>query len=162
MQDREGNTPLHSAVGSLMEKEKAPICALLIEFKATVCARDKNGRTVLHGACAAPNPDCMNLLMKMAYREDRGAVNMLDNCGRSCLHDAAEVANIEATEKFIEKGAEVSLADEFGLTPLHLAAQHGYSILAKILLNSKAKVDAKDGHGMTPLLAASGEVMLES
>jgi ankyrin repeat protein len=78
----------------------------------------------------------------------------LDRAGRSPLHYAFEVSDLNYAKKLIAEGHDVNLADSNGWTPLHFAAQAQRADLAALLLDSGASVDPRDSHGNTPLSMA--------
>jgi len=86
-------------------------------------------------------------------------VSAQDEHGRTPLHLAAGMGQVDVARMLVERGADMSAQDEHGRTPLHLAASRGRVDVARMLVERGADVSAQDEHGSTPLqLVASGRV----
>ena len=86
---------------------------------------------------------------------DKGAVNLQDSDGKTCLHLAAENQRYEATKVLIDSKADVTIRDKYGATPLHIACERGDVRIARLLISNGADVNAQDLRGSTPLHKAS-------
>lgn len=71
-------------------------------------------------------------------------VNAVDDHGKSALHWAAAVNNVEATLLLLKNGANRDMQDNKEETPLFLAAREGSYEAAKILLDHFANRDITD------------------
>uniref|UniRef100_U3JM68 Uncharacterized protein n=1 Tax=Ficedula albicollis TaxID=59894 RepID=U3JM68_FICAL len=71
-------------------------------------------------------------------------VNAVDDHGKSALHWAAAVNNVEATLVLLKNGANRDMQDNKEETPLFLAAREGSFEAAKILLDHFANRDITD------------------
>jgi hypothetical protein len=80
---------------------------------------------------------------------------MVDDKGRSALHEAAAAGRGPVADVLLGFGAAAGVADVDGRTPLHLAAAGGHSSVVEVLLRSGVDVDAVDRFGCTPLQAAA-------
>ena len=89
--------------------------------------------------------------------------DVIDNSGRSPLHDAAQYGDSEILKLLVlnAKG-NINNSDNNGYTPLHLAAG-GYkqdrNTLAKVelLLEAGANVHTRNKYGRTPLTSAKSQ-----
>jgi ankyrin repeat protein len=75
--------------------------------------------------------------------------------GKSALHYACQLDNVDVVRAIVECGADVDARDHFRQAPLHVAAAHGHSKVAKYLLESGADVVARDDANCTPAKAAA-------
>ena len=82
-----------------------------------------------------------------------------DRFGRSPLHAAAEVGDVDRVAALIDAGSDVSLpirteerrSASWGDTPLHLASLNGHVEAARLLIAAGANVNAMNDRGATPL-----------
>ena len=76
--------------------------------------------------------------------------------GRTALHQAASVGNLELLKLLMSRGADVNAKNSTGETALHLAARFGHLEAAKLLVASGALVNEKTKYThSTPLMAAA-------
>ncbi|KAG0173096.1 hypothetical protein DFQ28_001043 [Apophysomyces sp. BC1034] len=98
-------------------------------------AQDKDGRTVLHRACADGEYKQVVLLLK------KGAnVNTTDNQSWTPLHEAAMHGHTAIVELLIAHGAVVNAHGSQGDTALHSACRVGHEDTAKVLIQAGADV----------------------
>ena len=164
-----GWTVLHCA--ALWRWEGTPDSAAvraLMEHKAQVDARDRDGQTPLH--CAAGwnegKPDVVAALVR-ALVEYKAQVDARGKYGKTPLHCAAgrnkgeSETVVAAVRALVEHKAQVDAREEYGETPLHCAAAWNkgepetVAAVVRALVEHKAHVDARDEYGWTPLHCAA-------
>ncbi|MCC6005912.1 MAG: ankyrin repeat domain-containing protein, partial [Thermofilum sp.] len=143
--DREGNTPLHYAAGSISKE----FAKLLIDEGADVNAKNKFGRTPLHIAAAENREENVQLLI-----ESGADVDARDEYGWTPLHWAVKEGHQKVVKLLIERGADVNARNNRGWTPLHIAAYWNRKDIAKLLLENGANPTVGDSSGKTPKDAA--------
>merc|ERR1719454_1618833 len=147
--DKTGETPLHLA----SRYARADAAKKLLEAKSDVNAADNTGRTPLHAAVAADAQGVFQILVRhratnldaktydgttpliLAARlaiegmiEDlikEADINASDENGKSALHWAASVNNVEAVNILLANGANRDAQDSKDETPLYMAAKEG-------------------------------------
>lgn len=82
-------------------------------------------------------------------------INAINILGRSPLHVACEVNNVQMTETLLMNKATIEQQDHQGFTALHVAVINGSTDCTSLLLDHGAKVNAKDHAQRTPFLLAS-------
>jgi len=143
----------------------------LIKDKVSVNTRTHGSfeTTILHVAVEAKYNDIVRLLVGLneegkfvSDRKEKVNVHALDGEGRSPLHVATEVGNINAIKMLMKAKANISLKDGNGWTPLHRAPQNVNSgILIELLRMEKRPQDVlellslKDSTGKTILHRAA-------
>ncbi|CAO3668469.1 unnamed protein product [Umbelopsis ramanniana] len=118
--------------------------------RATVDAKECEGRTSLYFAAFHGNNDVLHLLLK--YNAD---VNSRSESQETVLHGAATNGQTEAVKILLKDGAGVNARSESQETALHGAVTNGQTEAVKILLKYGAAVDAKDKESNTPLHKAA-------
>lgn len=98
---------------------------------------DKDGKTPMHHVVYDNNKnDHVRLYI------DKGAdVNAKDQLGRSPMHYAAIVGNIEAMDYLCSHSADIGMFDKYGKTPLYYAAQRGQVEAVKWFLDKGVTPD---------------------
>ncbi|CAH2275304.1 neurogenic locus notch homolog 3 [Pelobates cultripes] len=135
-QDHTGRTPLHAAVAS----DAQGVFQILIRNRSTdLDARMGDGSTALILAARLAVEGMVEELV--ACHAD---VNSVDELGKSALHWAAAVNNIEATLALLKNGANKDMQDSKEETPLFLAAREGSYEAAKVLLDHYANREITD------------------
>lgn len=154
MQDEQGYTPLHTAI--FMNKKK--IAEWILENKADVHAKTKNGRTALHIASSKASTDIVKLLIQK-YKAN---VNALDKNQKTPLHHLLQITylnphlndekkRIPIAQLLLKNKANPNLKDFLSETPLHIATHSGYAQMTTLLLAHKANVNAINKPKQTPL-----------
>jgi ankyrin repeat protein len=139
------NTPLIRA--ALRGKTEA--CITLLKNHANLEAKNKVGRTALMAAAGhVAGLDICTALLK----QDADAF-VIDNEGRSLLHEAVSSNSRQKLALFLEAGLDVNLPEATnGKTPLIAAARGSIDHrLCRMLLEHGAYVDATDFNGKTAL-----------
>ncbi|MCI0637554.1 MAG: ankyrin repeat domain-containing protein [Gemmataceae bacterium] len=161
-------TPLHEAAAEGHESA----LVLLLEYRAPVNAKTKDGRTALFWAALnGHHRIAQKLILAGSTRDIFSSVCVGDlnhvkdellankklgeaSVGKgptTLLHLAAKFGRQEIIELLIKSELDINVA-RFGVTPLHLAAEFGHHTVAEMLIRKGAKVDAKeDLEGLTPL-----------
>ncbi|MEE6506058.1 hypothetical protein FKM82_007484 [Ascaphus truei] len=126
-QDHTGRTPLHASVAS----DAQGVFQILIRNRSTdLDARMGDGSTALILAARLAVEGMVEELITC-----HADVNAVDELGKSALHWAAAVNNIEATLALLKNGANKDMQDSKEETPLFLAAREGSYEAAKVLLD---------------------------
>lgn len=145
-----GGTALHSAHYS----KSTAYVKFLLDMKANVNVRDKDGRSPLYNSVHS-TPEIVKLLI------DRGAnVSNVTTWGSTPLHFAVREEDIfksdpEIIKILIKSGADVNAKGHENTTPLHNAVSRGNIEAVKVLLKAGANVNARDEHGYTTLHMAN-------
>uniref|UniRef100_A0A8B9R982 Notch receptor 3 n=1 Tax=Astyanax mexicanus TaxID=7994 RepID=A0A8B9R982_ASTMX len=135
-QDNTGRTPLHAAVAS----DAQGVFQILIRTRATdLDARMYDGSTALILAARLAVEGMVEELITC-----HADVNAVDELGKSALHWAAAVNNVEATVALLKNGANKDMQDLKEETPLFLAAREGSCEAVKVLLAHFANREITD------------------
>ncbi|MGH0171844.1 UNVERIFIED_CONTAM: hypothetical protein FKN15_061781 [Acipenser sinensis] len=144
-QENTGRTPLHAAVAA----DAQGVFQILIRNRATdLDARMYDGSTALILAARLAVEGMVEDLI--ACHADVNAVDeigksaLVEQDGKSALHWAAAVNNVEATLALLKNGANKDMQDLKEETPLFLAAREGSCEAAKILLDHFANREITD------------------
>uniref|UniRef100_A0A8B9P6V7 Neurogenic locus notch homolog protein 1 n=1 Tax=Apteryx owenii TaxID=8824 RepID=A0A8B9P6V7_APTOW len=136
IQDNMGRTPLHAAVSA----DAQGVFQILIRNRATdLDARMHDGTTPLILAARLAVEGMLEDLINC-----HADVNAVDDLGKSALHWAAAVNNVEAAVVLLKNGANKDMQNNKEETPLFLAAREGSYETAKILLDHFANRDITD------------------
>ncbi|KAE8611276.1 hypothetical protein XENTR_v10012396 [Xenopus tropicalis] len=167
--DRTGETALHLAA----RYSRADAAKRLLDAGADANSQDSMGRTPLHAAVSADAQGVFQILIRnrvtdLDARMNDGTtplilaarlavegmvadlincqadVNAVDDHGKSALHWAAAVNNVEATIVLLKNGANRDMQDNKEETPLFLAAREGSFEAAKMLLDYFANREITD------------------
>ncbi|KAK1785538.1 hypothetical protein P4O66_018902 [Electrophorus voltai] len=135
-QDNTGRTPLHAAVAA----DAQGVFQILIRTRATdLDARMHDGSTALILAARLAVEGMVEELITC-----HADVNAVDELGKSALHWAAAVNNVEATIALLKNGANKDMQDLKEETPLFLAAREGSCEAVKVLLAHFANREITD------------------
>uniref|UniRef100_A0A8C3XC95 Neurogenic locus notch homolog protein 1 n=1 Tax=Catagonus wagneri TaxID=51154 RepID=A0A8C3XC95_9CETA len=136
IQDNMGRTPLHAAVSA----DAQGVFQILIRNRATdLDARTHDGTTPLILAARLAVEGMLEDLIG-AHAD----VNAVDDLGKSALHWAAAVNNVDAAVALLKSGANKDMQNNKEETPLFLAAREGSYETAKVLLDHFANRDITD------------------
>uniref|UniRef100_A0A674DL31 Neurogenic locus notch homolog protein 1 n=1 Tax=Salmo trutta TaxID=8032 RepID=A0A674DL31_SALTR len=136
IQDNMGKTPLHAAVAA----DAQGVFQILIRNRATdLDARMHDGTTPLTLAARLAVEGMVEELINC-----HADVNAIDDFGKSALHWAAAVNNVEAATVLLKNGANKDMQNNKEETPLFLAAREGSYETAKVLLEHFANREITD------------------
>ena len=167
--DKTGETPLHLAA----RYARADAAKKLLDAKADANAPDNTGRTPLHAAVAADAQGVFQILLRhratnldaktcdgttpliLAARlaiegvveeliQSDADINASDENGKSALHWAASVNNVDTVNTLLAHGANRDAQDHKDETPLFLSCREGSYQAAKALLDHCANRDITD------------------
>jgi ankyrin repeat protein len=176
-QDNAGNTILHAAVKN---KGDPGIISLILNQKAFVNARNKEGETPLHIAVRLNQRETGEFLISrgadifssnsvgesplyLALVYPQGPLPWLfnsqtimarDGLGNSMLHYVAQWKLDQHIPFIIQKGVSTEAANATGETPLFMAVKYNGPSTAKTLLSMQANLHARDSLGNSTLHAA--------
>jgi ankyrin repeat protein len=175
--DNAGNTLLHAAVKN---RGDPSIISLILDQRALVNARNKEGDTALHIAVrtnqresgeflisrgadifasnsAGESPLYLALTSPGERRQwmfNPRTITARDGLGNSMLHYAAQWKMDQHIPFIIQQGLSVETANATGETPLFMAVKHDGASTVRTLLASKANLHARDTFGNSVLHAA--------
>jgi ankyrin repeat protein len=135
--------------------ELAVLIVKLIRLGEDQKARNpRNGRTILHEACAAGHDVLIGGLLHEKVSPQPQSVNLSDNDLNRPLHLAVQSRCFGAIELLAKAGADINAVNRAGMTPLHMAAINGDSACASILIARGANIylPTRDGVSMLSLL----------
>ncbi|AWP07533.1 putative neurogenic locus notch -like protein 1-like [Scophthalmus maximus] len=136
IQDNMGRTPLHAAVAA----DAQGVFQILIRNRATdLDSRMHDGTTPLILAARLAVEGMVEELINC-----HADVNAIDDFGKSALHWAAAVNNLEAAIVLLKNGANKDMQNNKEETPLFLAAREGSYETAKVLLEHFANREITD------------------
>uniref|UniRef100_A0A671QBF0 Neurogenic locus notch homolog protein 1 n=1 Tax=Sinocyclocheilus anshuiensis TaxID=1608454 RepID=A0A671QBF0_9TELE len=136
VQDNMGRTPLHAAVAA----DAQGVFQILIRNRATdLDARMHDGTTPLILATRLAVEGMVEDLINC-----HADPNAIDDSGKSALHWAAAVNNVDAAIVLLKNGANKDLQNNKEETPLFLAAREGSYETAKVLLDHLANREITD------------------
>ena len=175
--DSAGNTLLHAAVTNRGDPN---LIALILDQKALVNARNKEGDTALHIAVrmnqrengeflisrgadifaansTGESPLYLALVSPGGVRQwlfNSRTIAARDGLGNSMLHYAAQWKMDAVIPFLIQQGAPVDAANASGETPLFMAVKNDGSGTVRTLLAVRANLHARDSFGNSVLHAA--------
>uniref|UniRef100_A0A3Q3GPB0 Neurogenic locus notch homolog protein 1 n=1 Tax=Labrus bergylta TaxID=56723 RepID=A0A3Q3GPB0_9LABR len=136
IQDNMGRTPLHAAVAA----DAQGVFQILIRNRATdLDSRMHDGTTPLILAARLAVEGMVEELINC-----HADVNAIDDFGKSPLHWAAAVNNVEAAIVLLKNSANKDMQNNKEETPLFLAAREGSYETAKVLLDHFANREITD------------------
>lgn len=135
--DAAGNTLLMQAV----QRENADLLGLLLQRRARLNTRNRNGETALSLAAFKGNLAIVQRLVKAG-----ADVNLY---GWPPLINAVFNGHREVVEYLLTKAADVNARTENGSTALFFAARFGYLQIVELLLQNKADASIANDRGAT-------------
>jgi len=154
--DSSGSTPLMIAAGGTPYlANNLPMIGILIDARASLEARDSQGRRALHRAASEGQTAAAALLLNSG-----ALINPKATDGATPLFYAVQFGKKPVMDLLVARHAQVDLADATGATPLMIASE-GTSYITKsaplveALLNAGAHVDTVDTLGRSALYRAS-------
>jgi ankyrin repeat protein len=175
--DSAGNALLHTAVKNRARPETL---ALILDEKALVNARNKEGDTALHLAVRLDQKENGELLISrgadifapnsngesplyLAFAAAGGVRRWMlnpqtaqarDGLGNSMLHYVAQWKLDSQIAAVVQHGVPVDAANATGETPLFMAVKYNSPSTVRALLASRANINARDSLGNSALHAA--------
>lgn len=151
-----GNTPLHFCA----RYGNPAIMQTLLDHRAKVDGRSRDGQTALYAATQGGNIDNVKFLLSRGA--DTNLVGFTNDLGHTFtpLSSAAFKGHVELVKLLLEKGAPIESVNNRGWTALMFAAQSPHSKMVKFLLEKGANVNARATAGHTALIyaAVNGQV----
>ncbi|XP_056386540.1 nuclear factor NF-kappa-B p100 subunit [Hyla sarda] len=139
--DRYGNSVLHLAV----QAGDVRMLQVLLEnkfsgYKHLLNMPDYNGLYPVHWAVKVKSEKCLEMLVRSGAH-----VNAAERkSGRSPLHIAVEMDNLNIAISLVKLGADVNAQTFGGNTPLHLAASLGSPVLTRMLISAGANAQLEN------------------
>lgn len=147
-----GWTALHAAI----KKGDLGTVKLLVERKADLSLRDKQGRDPVSQAVSEGDNNILSLLLD-AWKAQGSNMQFLltpDIKGHTPLHRSAAKGNEEGVRMLINAGNALEICSQVnhnGAIPLHSAARRGHAKVVEILVESGSDARARTEGGKTPL-----------
>ncbi|MBV9561818.1 MAG: ankyrin repeat domain-containing protein, partial [Bradyrhizobium sp.] len=133
-----------------------PLATELLDFGASVDARDRLGARPLSHAARLGNIEIVDLLLA------RGApINARNLPGATALYFAAERGHAAIAQRLIERGADVNLVGRSELSPVAAAAYGGHDTIVEMLLAHGADAQVVDATGKPAIVYAAGTGRLD-
>ena len=132
LKNKDGNTPLHLAA----RDDNIRMCRLLMKYpklNLNLIATNKLGKTPLHLACAHEKSEVAKFLVNILTTEQ---MNLVDNQGRTSLHECAENFNGSLARYLLRHGANENMKDLRQNNVLHLSTEKGNFELVRTLVRS--------------------------
>jgi serine/threonine-protein phosphatase 6 regulatory ankyrin repeat subunit B len=137
-QNVEGGRSIHAAV----IRGHVSCVRLLIDAKADLEVRDKDGRTALRYASGTGRQECLQVLI-----ENKADVKTADDEGITPTHTAAQNGYSKCVSMLINARADVNAGDIHGLTPVMYACGEDRLTCLQLLLDNKADPSVKSNRG---------------
>ncbi|MCL2311555.1 MAG: ankyrin repeat domain-containing protein, partial [Firmicutes bacterium] len=158
-QDKKGNTALFYLFEVPDEELFEKIFEILLEYKADITIKNKDGQTILHHLLG--NDEKLKILLKQ--KEINKIANEADKEGRTPLILAilqnweCDIVELLVGEDGKRAGIDVNVPNKNNVTPLMLAAKKNSERMVKALLEAGAKKYVKDNYGKTALDYATSD-----
>jgi uncharacterized protein len=132
------------------------LAAELLDFGASVDARDRLGAKPLSHAARSGHLEMVDLLLA------RGApIDARNLAGATALYFAAEAGHASIAQRLIERGADVKLPGRSGISPIAAAAYAGSDEIVAALLARGADERTPDETGKPPIIYATAGARLD-
>ena len=145
------NTPLHYAAINNDSK----ICKALLDYGASLAARNSTEETALHLAAGEGNKEAVQVLLDVDFKDmnitKEAFINMERDDKKTALLLAAEMGNFEVIGQLICNGADIHSRSKDRKSALHLAVLSGNENSVRLLLERGISVDMTDEDGRMPL-----------
>ncbi len=141
---------ISAALFSAADNGCEALARTVLDFGASVAARDREGGTALTHAARGGDEAMIRLLVAHGAEIDERTVT-----GSTPLYVAVESDRGRAVQALVELGAGVNIAGRGGVTPLSAAAYNGRLKLVDLLLSHGADATLRDGTGKVPILYAA-------
>ncbi|EQC35118.1 hypothetical protein SDRG_07352 [Saprolegnia diclina VS20] len=153
LKDRYGRTALACTASS----GNLDACRLLLQFGASLDAKDHRGRSVVHLAACHEQESVLRLF---AAETPALLVQIKDDEHRTPLHVLAERGSLRGCKLAVKYHAKLDATDMDGATPLHVAASLGHADLCRFFAKTRAAaLDCNDAlvyrHASAPWLAVT-------
>lgn len=125
----------------------------LLNNKADVSAKDKDGFTALHWAAARGYEAIVQDLLAHGANIEERTNNWFTVLGWAVFSDKKDIVQF-----LIKQGANINAKDSDGNTPLHIAAQHGYKDIVDLLLANNADTLIQNNQRKTAFDLASSDI----
>lgn len=119
---------------------------MLIDARAEVNLRNKQGRTALMFLAEESTPEVVRALIEAGAK-----VNLKDDDGETALMKSAALEDGAILQLLLEEKAKVNASNKFGETALMKAAEEGIAANVRALIMAGAEVDARDQEGESAL-----------
>ncbi|KAL7622712.1 hypothetical protein AAE478_006390 [Parahypoxylon ruwenzoriense] len=147
--DENGRTPL---IRAAINEMPSSLISLMLEFGASVNAKDRQRNTSIHHAATkAPSDEMANIDIIQVLLVHGADQSLRNKRGRTPLHEAISFERFDRAQELLDYGANLEMADNNGWTPLFGAVAQGSAALAKLVCDRGAVVDKKDKNGQSAL-----------
>lgn len=162
MQDKDGQTALHTALSSkLMDDTVQKLVKLLLEKTIDISTQGKHGQTALHLAAMRGMTEVVYLLLEKTTdisaqgKDGQTVLHLATEFGMTAPHIATlkNWANPKITK--LLNTVDINTQDLNGRTALHNAASYGHETAVKLLLQRGANTSISDSDGKSAIWLAS-------
>lgn len=145
--DKNGFTPLHSAVSSERTDAHLHVCNLLLQHGACPNASTSNGTSALHYLSRHPWSQTLCTSIELLIQRG-GDVNLTEwEHGETALHQAALRGSPKTVELLLKLGADIHKLTHANETALHYAARGGTPEMVCVLLDKGANTSIVGDEG---------------
>ena len=134
--------------GTLSISKKVEMITLLVQYGASVDAKDNNDGTAIYRAAEDGNYPLTKCLV-----DHNADVNLPHHNGWTPLHAAADLYREDLIDLLVQGGAEVDCKTSTGAIPLTLARER--DSVVRLLLRKGADINQCNYQGLTPLMYAA-------
>lgn len=138
-------------INQALKRDIHSLFIFLLGLNVDVNKQDKSDFAAIHCAIRAGNITAVQVLL--ANKKDPVDLNLGDHCGRTPIHFAAIVGNIEIFNILSNQpNVDLTRLDDEEMTPLHYAARQGkFDIVKQLITVNKIDPNCKNSAYMTPL-----------